>query len=114
MLKVVSKRRLRFVQLKSEASQGAAIVFRARDLLVRQRTQVINALPDHLAEFGFAQAQDQVQQLPEAARPVIAVLVETLRRYTRCTIRSAYSMLRARRAEDAPAEDDSVGPSQRR
>jgi transposase len=82
---------MRFVQVKSEASQAAAIVFRARDLLVRQRTQVINALRGHLAEFGFvvakgpthverliAQARDEVQSLPEAARPVIAVLVETL------------------------------------
>jgi transposase len=83
------RRTMRFVQVKSEASQAAAIVFRARDLLVRQRTQVINALRGHLAEFGFvvakgpthverliAQARDQVQSLPEAARPVIAV--ETL------------------------------------
>jgi transposase len=40
---------MRFVQVKSEASRAAAIVFRARDLLVRQRTQVIDALRGHLA-----------------------------------------------------------------
>jgi transposase len=34
---------MRFVQIKSEAAQAAAVVFRARDLLVSQRTQIINA-----------------------------------------------------------------------
>src|SRR3954470_15738233 len=33
---------MRFVAPKSEQTQAAALVFRARDLLVRQRTQVIN------------------------------------------------------------------------
>ena len=41
---------MRFVQIKSETAQAAAVVFRARDLLVRQRTQIINALRGHLAE----------------------------------------------------------------
>ena len=44
---------MRFVQIKSETAQAAAVVFRARDLLVRQRTQIINALRGHLAEFGL-------------------------------------------------------------
>src|SRR6476646_10786956 len=44
---------MRFVQIKSEAAQAAAVVFRVRDLLVRQRTQIINALRGHLAEFGL-------------------------------------------------------------
>jgi transposase len=39
---------MRFVQIKSEAAQASAVVFRARDLLVRQRTQIINALRRHL------------------------------------------------------------------
>jgi transposase len=29
------------------------MVFRTRDLLVRQRTQLINALRGHLAEYGW-------------------------------------------------------------
>ena len=47
---------MRFVAVKSEESQAAAIVFRTRDLLVRQRTQTINALRGHLAEFGIVVA----------------------------------------------------------
>ena len=44
---------MRFVQPKTAEAQGAAVIFRARDLLVRQRTQLINALRGHLVEFGF-------------------------------------------------------------
>ena len=43
---------MRFVPLKSEEVQGAAMVFRVRELLIRQRTQAINALRGHLTEFG--------------------------------------------------------------
>jgi transposase len=39
--------------VKGEEQQAAAVVFRARDLLVRQRTQIINAIRGHLAEFGM-------------------------------------------------------------
>jgi transposase len=44
---------MRFVAVKSEAQQAAATVFRARDLLVRQRTQIINAMRGHLGEYGL-------------------------------------------------------------
>lgn len=43
---------MRFVAVKNEAAQGAAVVFRTRELLIRQRTQIINAFRGHLAEFG--------------------------------------------------------------
>ena len=44
---------MRFVPVKSEEQQASAVVFRARDLLVRQRTQIINALRGLLAEYGW-------------------------------------------------------------
>jgi transposase len=37
---------MRFVAVKSEHQQAAGLVFRTRDLLVRQRTQLINAIRD--------------------------------------------------------------------
>lgn len=43
---------MRFVAVKSEAKQAQGMAFKTRDLLVRQRTQTINALRGHLAEFG--------------------------------------------------------------
>lgn len=43
---------MRFVTVKTEEQQARAMLFRTRDLLVRQRTQLINALRGHLAEHG--------------------------------------------------------------
>src|SRR3979411_116660 len=48
---------MRFVQIKSPEQQGRLMQHRARDLLMRQRTQVINALRAHLAELGVTAAQ---------------------------------------------------------
>jgi transposase len=83
---------MRFVVVKSQEAQAAAIVFRTRDLLVRQRTQAINALRGHLAEFGaiaakgvphlpklIAIVEDPVADLPETARMILTVLVGELR-----------------------------------
>src|SRR5918998_1785570 len=79
---------MRFVAVKSEAAQANAVVFRARDLLVRQRTQAINALRGHLGEYGLvaakgpshvaklvAHVEDTASGVPEAARPVLRMLV---------------------------------------
>jgi transposase len=42
--------------VKGEAQQAALMLHRARDLLMRQRTQLINAVRGHLAEFGIIEA----------------------------------------------------------
>ena len=47
-----SRPTMRFVAVKSEAQLAAAMAYRTGDLLVRQRTQTINALRAHLAEQG--------------------------------------------------------------
>ena len=52
-----SRPTMRFVEPKSEKQQARAMVFRTRNLLVRQRTQLINALRAHLAEHGVIAAQ---------------------------------------------------------
>ncbi len=44
---------MRFVAVKSEANQAASVIFRTRDVLVGQRTQLINAIRGHLAEYGL-------------------------------------------------------------
>ena len=43
---------MRFVPLKSAQKQASSMAFKTRDLLVRQRTQSINALRGHLVEHG--------------------------------------------------------------
>ena len=49
----VTRKTMRFVPIKSADQQAAAMVLKARELLVRQRTQTINALRAHLSEFGI-------------------------------------------------------------
>lgn len=83
---------MRFVPVKSEETQGAAAVFRVRELLIRQRPQTINALRGHLTEFGEVVPQGAASMrrlitvieepgsdLPEAARATLQVLVDVLR-----------------------------------
>ena len=41
-----------FVTMKTKEQQAQAVIFRTRDLYLRQRTQLINALRGHLAEYG--------------------------------------------------------------
>jgi transposase len=56
---------MRFVQVKSAEQQGQLMLHRTRDLLMRQRTQVINALRAHMAELGIvaAQGREGIQEL---------------------------------------------------
>jgi transposase len=44
---------MRFVAVESEQQQAAALVFRTRDLAVKQRTQLANAIRGHLTEYGW-------------------------------------------------------------
>ena len=60
----------------------------ARDFLVRQRTQTVNAIRAHLSEFGIVVAKGihnldrllaAAQDMPEAARPALDLLAGQLR-----------------------------------
>ena len=83
---------MRFVQVKSAEQQGGLMLHRTRDLLMRQRTQVINALRAHLAELGITAAQgreglkellqiiasDADERLPADAHASLVVLAAEL------------------------------------
>lgn len=49
----VTRPTMRFVAVKSTEQQGILMVHRTRELLVRQRTMVVNAMRAHMAEFGI-------------------------------------------------------------
>src|SRR5262249_12798834 len=81
---------MRFVPVKDEEQQANGVVFRARDLLVHQRTQCINALRGHLSEYGYVfrqgithaatligHVEDPNSALPERARVVLRLLIAT-------------------------------------
>ncbi|MEA1086472.1 IS110 family transposase [Sphingomonas sp. CD22] len=84
---------MRFVAVKTEQQQAAALVFRTRDLAVKQRTQLGNAIRGHLAEYGWVAPKGSAhlamladlldggeigETLPEAARPMFAMMVDML------------------------------------
>jgi transposase len=87
--KAVTRPRTRNVPTKYEAQQAALMIHRPRDLLVRQRTMLVNALRGHLAEFGIVTSQglghvaalativadENDTRLPGAARATLAVVV---------------------------------------
>lgn len=78
---------MRFVAIKNEAQQARAMIFRTRDLLVRQRTQLVNALRGHLAEHGIVVAQGLqnvrrlAQAVDEAGTSLDPIVVEISRVY---------------------------------
>lgn len=83
---------MRFVAIKSEEQQASALVFRTRDLLVRQRTQLINAIRGHLTEYGWVAPKgpshiavlDELldgqmgASLPDAATPLFRAMLDLL------------------------------------
>lgn len=48
---------MRFVTVKTVEQQARAMLFRTRDVSVRQRTQLINVLRGNLSEFGVVASQ---------------------------------------------------------
>jgi transposase len=70
-VEAASRPTMRFLSLKTEKQQARSMIFRTRDLLVRQRTQLVNALRGHLAEHGIA-----AQGLPKV-KVLAAILRKT-------------------------------------
>lgn len=74
----VTRPHMTFVPVKSEEQQAILMLHRTRELLVRQRTMLINALRAHLAEFGIIAAKGRakvktlIADLPEMAIPALA------------------------------------------
>src|SRR5436853_5377837 len=68
----VTRPSMRFVPIKSVEQQSALMLHRTRDLLIRQRTQLINAVRAHLAELGLVAAKGR-----EGLQQLVAVVAET-------------------------------------
>ncbi|MEM1385950.1 MAG: IS110 family transposase [Pseudomonadota bacterium] len=84
----VTRPTMRFVPVKSAEHQAALLDYKARDFLVRQRTQTVNAIRAHLSEFGIVVAKgihnvdrllEAARDLPEAACPALNLLADQLR-----------------------------------
>ena len=53
----MSRPKTRYVPIKSTEQQAALMLLKVRDLLVKQRTMLINAIRGHAAEFGVTAAK---------------------------------------------------------
>ncbi len=68
----VTRPTMRFVPIKSAERQGVLVLHRTRELLVRQRTMLINAIRGHCAEFGLVapqgarRAEELIEQVRQA------------------------------------------------
>jgi transposase len=88
----MSRPSMRFVPVKTAESQAALAMLGVRDLLVKQRTMLINAIRGHAAEFGVTapKGPQQIAELlrrlaaepgvPALAREMIGVLAGQLER----------------------------------
>jgi transposase len=88
----VTRPTMRFVAVKTVDQQSVLMLHKVRDLLVRQRTMLINALRGHLAEFGIVAARgpggvtaaimtlhEAQDDLPDLARQVLHGLIDQMR-----------------------------------
>ena len=88
----VTRPTMRFVPVKSPEQQAALALHRTRDLLVKQRTQLVNMIRGLLAEFGIEMArglhhalalakqltEGRAADVPELAQRVVASLAQQI------------------------------------
>ena len=89
----VTRPTMRFVAIKSEDQKAVLMMHRARQLLIRQRTMIVNALRAHIAELGMVSRQgiaganqlielvecEGDESIPVVARTALKPLVRQLR-----------------------------------
>jgi len=120
-----SRPAMRWVAIKSAAQQADALALSARELLVAQRTQTINALRGHAAEFGVvvaggpsrvaellaAVARDA--EIPQAARRLLAFLGQQVAHLDREIAKLEVALMAQHRANPVSrllAEIPGIGP----
>ena len=68
----VTRPSMRFVPMKTIDQQAALMLHRTRDLLIRQRTQLTNALRAHFAELGMVAARGT-----DGVKGLVAIVTDT-------------------------------------
>ena len=88
----VTRPSMRFVPIKSVEQQSMLMLHRVRDLLIRQRTQLTNALRAHLAELGLVATKGR-EGLHQLAAVVTECGNERLQREARFACQSILTQL---------------------
>ena len=119
----VTRPSMRVVPIKGTEQQAVLMMHRVRQLLVRQRTMVANAIRGHLAEFGIVirqgvkalpQAlpsllQEADTSLPPIARSMLALLSEQLRYFSERVGQVERELLRWHRASEPSQRLEAIG-----
>lgn len=105
---------LHYVAVKSAEHQARAVAFRAHQSFVGQRTQLINALRGHLAEFGLVIAQgpanlkavvgmidDDAIYLPDAVRDIVRLYLDQIALLTQKIEELHFRLRAATKVDDA-------------
>jgi transposase len=104
---------MRFVAVKSVDTQARAVAFRTHQCLVRQRTQLINALRGHFAEFGLVAPKgpaslkvlenalgDEAVDLPDPVREMGTVYLAQIANLTEVIARLAAELEEATKTDE--------------
>jgi len=106
---------MRFVPVKSEEQQAEAMVLKVRATLVEQRTQLINAMRGHAAEFGVISGRGTGKvtallaaiaadtAIPPAAQEMLALLGEQIA-HLDCRIKALEVKLEATHKANATSQ----------
>lgn len=123
----VTRPTMRFVAIKTAEQQSVLILHKSRQLFVRQRTTLINAIRGHLAEFGIVAGvgrngmeklldvieRGEDDRVPEGARECLLALRDQLA-MVKCQIQEAdRRILEAHRSNETSqrlADIPGVGP----
>jgi transposase len=116
IVEAASRPTMRFVAVKSEEQQARSMTYRVRDLLVRQRTQTVNALRGHLAEYGIVAPKgiasivqiegalaDDDNELPAEVQDLGRVLLDQIGTYSVKIKRLETAMRKQAREDDDAA-----------
>ena len=123
----VRRPNMRFVPIKTPEQQAVLVEHRSRQLFVRQRIMLVNALRAHLAEFGIVAgvgrngleklleviADDQDERVPPAARKPLLALRDQLVMVKRQIVEADRRILAWHRTSETSrrlAEIPGVGP----
>ncbi len=111
----VTRPTMRFVPIKEEMQQEVLVIHRVREMLIRQRTQLINSIRGQLAEFGIIAPNrahnigfltkliedEDFEELPSVARHALRYLVEQLREVKSKLFRIDQDLIRVVKGSDA-------------
>lgn len=111
----VSRRNMRFVEVKSEEQQVSAMAYRTRQMFIGQRTQTVNALRSHLSEHGIiapkskagikklmAMIEDDTALISEKVRDIARVYVDHIEQLTAKISDATEAMKAAAKVSESP------------